>query len=144
MEVGAEMAYFGKLGGLVRLTVARSVLQQHGGALAVPAMYLTQRGMAGSKLFIGGKHFKWPSSWKRSYQGLGFRRICVTLSNTRTSLLLALVPGLLVCLSCFQKFCFRSAPFEIHNDDVSVASSFTKAVRIGGCHFKHLMQRCFH
>jgi hypothetical protein len=53
------MAYFGKLGGLMRQTVARSLLQKAGaagtGSVALPAVFLLQRGMASSKLFIGGE-----------------------------------------------------------------------------------------
>jgi hypothetical protein len=50
------MAYFGKLGCLMRQAVASSVLRNTGGAgtLALPAVFLLQRGMASSKLFIGG------------------------------------------------------------------------------------------
>ncbi|KAH9546299.1 hypothetical protein CY35_12G088000 [Sphagnum magellanicum] len=49
------MAYFGKLGALTRQIVARSLLQKNGAAVAaLPAVYLLQRGMASSKLFIGG------------------------------------------------------------------------------------------
>jgi len=48
------MAFFAKLGGLARQSVARSMLQQHSGAAAIPAMYLVSRGMASSKLFVGG------------------------------------------------------------------------------------------
>jgi hypothetical protein len=53
------MAYFGKLGCLMRQTVARSLLQKAGaagtGSVALPAVFLLQRGMASSKLFIGGE-----------------------------------------------------------------------------------------
>ncbi|CAM6013568.1 unnamed protein product [Sphagnum balticum] len=52
------MAYFGKLGCVMRQTVARSLLQKAGaagtGSVALPAVFLLQRGMASSKLFIGG------------------------------------------------------------------------------------------
>ncbi|CAK9196167.1 unnamed protein product [Sphagnum troendelagicum] len=49
------MAYFGKLGCLMRQTVAKSLLQKAGtGSVALPAVFLLQRGMASSKLFIGG------------------------------------------------------------------------------------------
>ncbi|CAM6047253.1 unnamed protein product [Sphagnum compactum] len=49
------MAYFGKLGALTRQIVARSMLQRTGAAVTVlPSVYLLQRGMASSKLFIGG------------------------------------------------------------------------------------------
>lgn len=49
------MAYFGKLGGLLRQNVAKSMLMKTGGAAAaVPALLVLQRGMASSKLFIGG------------------------------------------------------------------------------------------
>jgi hypothetical protein len=50
------MAYFGKLGCLMRQAVASSVLRKTGGAgtMALPAVFLLQRGMASSKLFIGG------------------------------------------------------------------------------------------
>lgn len=48
------MAFLAKLGGLVRQSVARSMLQQHSGAAAIPAMFLVSRGMASSKLFVGG------------------------------------------------------------------------------------------
>ncbi len=51
------MAYFGKLGCLMRQAVSSSVLRNTGGAgtLALPAVFLLQRGMASSKLFIGGE-----------------------------------------------------------------------------------------
>jgi hypothetical protein len=52
------MAYFGKLGALSRQMVATSMLQRSGAAAAaaaaLPAVYMLQRGMASSKLFIGG------------------------------------------------------------------------------------------
>lgn len=48
------MAFLVKLGGLARQSIARSMLQQHSGAAAIPAMFLVSRGMASSKLFIGG------------------------------------------------------------------------------------------
>jgi hypothetical protein len=50
------MAYFGKLGALSRQMVATSMLQKSGAAAAaaLPAVYMLQRGMASSKLFIGG------------------------------------------------------------------------------------------
>ncbi len=49
------MAYFGKLGALTRQIVSRSMLQRTGAAVTVlPSVYLLQRGMASSKLFIGG------------------------------------------------------------------------------------------
>jgi len=55
-EEGA-MAFLAKLGGLVRQSVARSMLQQHSGAAFIPAMFLVSRGMASSKLFVGGMFF---------------------------------------------------------------------------------------
>lgn len=48
------MAFLAKLGGLVRQSVARNMLQQHSGAAAIPALYMVSRGMASSKLFVGG------------------------------------------------------------------------------------------
>lgn len=51
------MAYFGKLGGLLRQNAAQSVLLKSGlgaAATAVPALLVLQRNMSGSKLFIGG------------------------------------------------------------------------------------------
>ncbi|KAG0562092.1 hypothetical protein KC19_9G117600 [Ceratodon purpureus] len=48
------MAFLAKLGGLARQSVARNMLQQHSGAAAIPALYLVSRGMASSKLFVGG------------------------------------------------------------------------------------------
>lgn len=49
------MAFLAKLGGLARQSIARSMLQQHSGAAAIPALYLVSRGMASSKLFVGGE-----------------------------------------------------------------------------------------
>lgn len=50
------MAYLGKLGGLLRQNVAKSMLMKAGtGAAAMPAVLVLQRGMASSKLFIGGR-----------------------------------------------------------------------------------------
>ena len=51
------MAFLAKLGGLARQSVARNLLQQHSGAAAIPALYLVSRGMASSKLFVGGESF---------------------------------------------------------------------------------------
>lgn len=54
------MAYFGKLGGLLRRSAAQSVLTASGlgsATVAVPAMLVAQRMMSSSKLFIGGKFF---------------------------------------------------------------------------------------
>jgi len=48
------MAYFGKLGGLLRQNAAQSVLLKSGLGVAAPALLVLQRGMSGSKLFIGG------------------------------------------------------------------------------------------
>lgn len=51
------MAYFGKLGGLLRRSAAQSVLTASGlgsATVAVPAMLVAQRMMSSSKLFIGG------------------------------------------------------------------------------------------
>jgi RNA recognition motif-containing protein len=48
------MAFFGKLGGLMRQNAAQSVLLKAGVGAVAPAMLVLQRGMAGSKLFIGG------------------------------------------------------------------------------------------
>jgi len=48
------MAYFGKLGGLLRQNAAQSVLIKSSLGVAAPALLVLQRGMSGSKLFIGG------------------------------------------------------------------------------------------
>ena len=51
------MAFFGKLGGLMRQNAAQSVLVKSGlgvATAAVPVMLMLQRGMSSSKLFIGG------------------------------------------------------------------------------------------
>ncbi|KAG0580896.1 hypothetical protein KC19_4G208600 [Ceratodon purpureus] len=51
------MAFFGRLGGLMRQNAAQSVLVKSGlgvAAAAVPSLLMLQRGMSSSKLFIGG------------------------------------------------------------------------------------------
>jgi len=48
------MAYFGKLGGLLRQNAAQSVLIKSSLGVVAPALLVLQRGMSGSKLFIGG------------------------------------------------------------------------------------------
>jgi RNA recognition motif-containing protein len=55
------MAFFGKLGGLMRQNAAQSVLVKSGPGVAaaaagaaVPSLLMWQRGMSSSKLFIGG------------------------------------------------------------------------------------------
>jgi hypothetical protein len=74
------MAYFGKLGALTRQIVARSLLQKNGAAVAaLPAVYLLQRGMASSKLFIGGPC----CSYSFPFSILGLIS-CVTLSAIGT------------------------------------------------------------
>lgn len=48
------MAFFGKLGGLLRQNAAHSALLKSGVGAVAPALLVLQRGMSGSKLFIGG------------------------------------------------------------------------------------------